>query len=49
MQGVADELMPRFIGNRQAIFLLQPLPNRLVTGKTLGLGEAHAEGLLYGF
>ena len=48
-QGVTHKTMPRLIGNGQPIFLPQPWPEGLVTGKALGLGSAVVERLPYRF
>src|SRR5262245_16252638 len=48
MQGVAHELVHRFIGQGRAIGLVQPSPNRLITGKAVGLAQTVPEGLLHG-
>ena len=46
-QRVAGALMHRFIRERHAKLLAQPLPNRFVPAKALRLGEALLEGLPY--
>jgi hypothetical protein len=47
-QRVADERIHRFMSERRARFLSQPLPHRFPTATALRLGEALLEGLPHG-